>query len=707
MFARVALFLPLVLHGAAAAGTDPEVFGTFDPGYDGGADYYYDDPKIGSLDPIHFKHSPDMTCTANRRRDDFEDKYRGVNLGGHFVLEPWVTPSMFYQFLGADKRHGRAAPDHTAMDTYTFCKVLGAEEGNRQFKRHWAAWITEADFAKLHKYKVNAVRVPVGDWMFKPYGPYVNCTEGALEELKRVLDLAHKYGMKALLDLHGVRESQNGFDNSGMMHNLEWTEVPAWLTSGQVSFTHWAVLQPGWLGYFDRKQWRTTSIRWKNIDHTIDVLCEMTELFKDHPAVFGLQPLNEPWQETPIGPLKRFYWEAYKAMKRRAPHWKYIMSDSFRPDVGLWGGFMAGCPDTIISTHLHQAWMPAQPAINFMIASCEQKHLIAQLAESVMPVIVGEFALATDNCAMWLNGFNDNLPGYPMVECDYVPCAAPYMGADQPGAPPDPDLAEQGPFGTGMSTPRYGMCPIDKSWPNDDYVMRKLAHKKLNAYNAGSGWFFWNFKTELEPKWDYMASVENGWMPTDPQAEQDDIEFACNLEDIGAFKCQVKKGVPMGILTAQLNLACEPDEMKVPYCTGDLQYRMDHATDIFTQNWRLFHVTGGTCDFDGAAELVPDYTYEDDASGDDTDAAALPLTAAAEVPRLSGREEKTRLPLPLPSTAPAGAVCLVAVAALLAVVGRRAYTHSGHRSGASAGEEAVELSQGLAGSADGAYIRAA
>jgi len=32
-----------------------------------------------------------------------------------------------------------------------------------------------------------------------------------------------------------------------------------------------------------------------------------------------------------------------------------------------------------------------------------------------MPIIVGEWSLATDNCAMWLNGFNDNLPGFPKV----------------------------------------------------------------------------------------------------------------------------------------------------------------------------------------------------------------------------------------------------------------------------------------------------
>jgi len=71
-----------------------------------------------------------------------------------------------------------------------------------------------------------------------------------------------------------------------------------------------------------------------------------------------------------------------------------------------------------------------------------------------MEVIVGEFSLATDNCAMWLNGFNDNLPGYPVVDCAWVRCPPPYMGDEQPGCPPDEAKAEQGPFGTGMSTPR-------------------------------------------------------------------------------------------------------------------------------------------------------------------------------------------------------------------------------------------------------------
>jgi hypothetical protein len=34
---------------------------------------------------------------------------------------------------------------------------------------------------------------------------------------------------------------------------------------------------------------------------------------------------------------------------------------------------------------------------------------------------------------MWLNGFNDNVPGFPKVECEMVKCPEPYMGSEQPG----------------------------------------------------------------------------------------------------------------------------------------------------------------------------------------------------------------------------------------------------------------------------------
>ncbi|CAN0058056.1 unnamed protein product, partial [Sphacelaria rigidula] len=42
---------------------------------------------------------------------------------------------------------------------------------------------------------------------------------------------------------------------------------------------------------------------------------------------------------------------------------------------------------------------------------------------------------------------------------------------------------------------------------------QNLTHAKLHAFEMGHGWFFWNFKTELEVRWDYLAAVKRGYFP--------------------------------------------------------------------------------------------------------------------------------------------------------------------------------------------------
>jgi hypothetical protein len=118
---------------------------------------------------------------------------------------------------------------------------------------------------------------------------------------------------------------------------------------------------------------------------------------------------------------------------------------------------------------------------------------------------------------MWLNGFNDNSPGYPLVECERVKCPEPYMGAGQPNAPPDPSKGKQDPFGLGgESYVEYGTCPRGKPFDNEDEVMTMLAAAKLNSFDKGThGQFFWNFRTEFEPRWDFQEAVKRGWIPRD------------------------------------------------------------------------------------------------------------------------------------------------------------------------------------------------
>lgn len=598
----------------------------------------------------------DHTCQGDKHTTPFNQQVRGVNLGGWLVLEPWITPSIFYQFLSTQKKYGDQAKDKTGMDQYTFCKALGPEEGNRQLRIHWREWVKEEDIKKLASFGINSVRIPIGDWMFKPYGPYVGCTDGATEELDRVLDLCQKYGLSVLLDIHAQKGSQNGFDNSGQSARLEWTSIASSLPIGQTTFEHWPIREASWVGTFNRSNKTYSEINYDNINHSLDVIRAIVQKYKDHHAILGIEPVNEPWELTPIDLLKQFYWDGYKITKSIAPDWKYVMHDSFRFVKEQWGGFMKGCPDIAMDTHIYQAWMnPGSPADYFSNA-CQQKYGISTMEENAMPIIVGEWSLAGDNCAMWLNGFNDNLPGFPKVQCKMIDCPASYLPhnslavdlspeeglpKDQiiPGLPLDATQPLQGPYGTGTSGPSFGQCPvtnheflihlerrqeaqmknltgtsINGGFANkfkglsveelENQFTAELTLKKLNGWSTGHGWYFWNFKNEMDAKWDFIRAVENGWIPMNVMDQNDKILNACEAEDKGEFVCMAKRGVASSDLEGSYKWACGADpKMDCASINATYPTLLQRCDAAFDKYWHLHRAEGATCDFGGAGTL--------------------------------------------------------------------------------------------------------
>ena len=156
--------------------------------------------------PILEEYTCKVDPTRTKKLNDFH--IRGTALGGWLVLEPWLTPSLFYQFLGASKKWGDQAKDKVAIDSKTFCTALGPEEANRQLRNHWKTWVDEDQIRRLSNLGGKHLRIPVADWMYIPYEPYIGCWDGSLEELDRVLALCDKYNIKVLIDLHAVRYSQ-------------------------------------------------------------------------------------------------------------------------------------------------------------------------------------------------------------------------------------------------------------------------------------------------------------------------------------------------------------------------------------------------------------------------------------------------------------------------------------------------------------------
>lgn len=136
-----------------------------------------------------------LTLTRGERDNSFDYnnvKVRGVNLGGWFVLEPWIKPSIFDQWANGGG----------AVDEYTYTQALGKDEATKRLTDHWNTWITEDDFKEIASMGLNHVRIPVGYWAFNPLpgDPYV---QGQKPFITNALGWARKYGLKVMMDLHG------------------------------------------------------------------------------------------------------------------------------------------------------------------------------------------------------------------------------------------------------------------------------------------------------------------------------------------------------------------------------------------------------------------------------------------------------------------------------------------------------------------------
>lgn len=265
---------------------------------------------------------------------------RGVNLGGWLVLERWMTPTLF---AGTD-----------AEDEYSFMKTSGALA---KLRAHQKSFIREEDFEWMAANGINAVRIPVGYWIFEGESPYVS----SIGRLDWAIRMATKYNIRVLICLHAAPGSQNGEHHSGRVGDAAW---------------------------FQNARYR---------ERTVAILVRLAERYADQSAVWGIELLNEPHAWHRVLRLRRFYKQAYTALCKVArPGLVTVFHDAFMPRI--MSGVLRVKPEypVVMDVHWYQFFLP--PWLQRILPFWCTKMLVqsrARLFERLsraQPVIVGEWS---------------------------------------------------------------------------------------------------------------------------------------------------------------------------------------------------------------------------------------------------------------------------------------------------------------------------
>ncbi|KAL6302376.1 glycoside hydrolase [Sparassis latifolia] len=381
------------------------------------------------------------------------EKVRGVNLGGWFVLEPWITPSIF-----------QGTNNTNVIDEYTFGQLMGADYAQETLRTHWETWITEVDFQNIRAAGLNHVRIPLGYWSVPITSAYTNYstsvlpyTTGAWPYFLQALGWARNNSLHTIVDLHGAPGSQNGFDNSGQRGS------------------------PGWANGSD------------TVGRTLDIIKFIADQVGDMADVIEL--LNEPagWVSD-IGSAISGYWQdGYQVVRQAAGSGPQVMIEDAFLGIQTWENFMKypNASGVIMDEHQYQIFNDDQLALSLsehLSSSCQTLSQYASFAKSNMYTVMGEWSNAVTDCAEWLNG----------------------RGV---GARWDGSIAEgQQVYGScdGWTGSMSTFSDEYKAF------LRQYWESQVLIGESVQGWVYWTWKAENADEWSYQKGLEGGWIPQDP-----------------------------------------------------------------------------------------------------------------------------------------------------------------------------------------------
>jgi glucan 1,3-beta-glucosidase len=267
----------------------------------------------------------------------------GVNLGGWLVLEKWITNSLF--------------AGTSAVDEYTYCLDADSVHLDR-LKNFRDSYVTKKDFTWLAQHGVRVIRLPVGYWLFGDEPPF----QGTVAYVDRAFAWAEETNLKILLDLHGVRGSQNGHDHSGRSGSTAW--------------------------HRDKD----------NMSQSLRVIEKLAERYGKSRALLGISLLNEPHPIILKSEILGFYEQAYEVIRHICGEETWVVySDGYLPSRWRKELPRNTFKNVYIDTHHYQIFTPLDrilpPQLSLLRTRWQLPWKVKRL-QRYHPVIVGEWSLS-------------------------------------------------------------------------------------------------------------------------------------------------------------------------------------------------------------------------------------------------------------------------------------------------------------------------
>ena len=223
-------------------------------------------------------------------------------------------------------------------------------------------------------------------------------------------------------------------------------------------------------GIRDVCEWHT---REEYMTHSVDVLGRLAQRYRSAPALSGIQVLNEPHKDLPTDLLKAYYLRAYQSIRAHCPPDRVavVFHDGFRSHREYLGFMQPPQHENVIfDIHRYQCFEPSEIKMDIhehlqAAGALRRKEAEDIQSELGLPAIVGEWSLGFDPefVALWTGPFDHALR---------------QMNAYQ-----------------------------------KEVAYRAYGAVQLLSLEHFHGWFFWSYRTETMPEWNFRECVERGWLP--------------------------------------------------------------------------------------------------------------------------------------------------------------------------------------------------